>query len=151
MSHGSDDPVLRPDVESRAERRLFDRLRKETPGDVVAFHSVAWLLPGEQGKPRQGEADFVLAHPEWGIVTVEAKGGTIRYDARTGSWFTRAKTGEHEIKDPVAQASRAHYSLRDLLCRSRRGGADRIAIGHAVAFPDARVDEADNPSLGDDG
>jgi hypothetical protein len=131
---------LRPDVESRAERRLFDRLRKETPEDVVAFHSVAWLIPGEHGKPRQGEADFVLAHPDWGIVAVEAKGGTIRYDAHTGSWFTTGKTGEHEIKDPVAQASRAHYSLRDLLGRSRRGGADRIAIGHAVAFPDARVD-----------
>ena len=68
----------------------------------MSRHSVAITV---NGKPRQGEADFVLAHPEWGIVTVEAKGGTIRYDARTGSWFTTGRTGEHEIKDPVALAN----------------------------------------------
>ncbi len=45
------------DVESKAELRLFKRLRDETDHDLVAFHSVAWLVPGRNGRPRQGEAD----------------------------------------------------------------------------------------------
>jgi nuclease-like protein/AAA domain-containing protein len=132
--------ALRSDVESSAERRLFERLRDQTPSEVVGFHSVAWLLPGERGKARQGEADFVLAHPDWGIVALEVKGGTVRYDAQSGEWFTTGKSGENRIKDPVAQARRAQFSLRDLLSRSRRGGAEGVALGRAVAFPDARVD-----------
>ena len=67
--------------ESNAERKLFERLRDETPDDVVAFHSVAWQLPGKNGRPEQGEADFVLAHPDYGVLTLEVKGGTVRYDA----------------------------------------------------------------------
>jgi AAA domain-containing protein len=80
---------LRPDVESRAERRLFDRLRKETPEDVVAFHSVAWLIPGEHGKPRQGEADFVLAHPDPDVPReiVLDHGDLTRLDDRVASIF----------------------------------------------------------------
>jgi hypothetical protein len=63
---------LRPEVESAAERRLFERLRDQTTSEVVGFHSVAWLVPGERGKARQSEADFVLAHPDWGIVAPRA-------------------------------------------------------------------------------
>ena len=49
----------------------------ETPDELVAFHSVAWQVPGNKGRPEQGEADFVLAHPEEGVLCIEAKGGTV--------------------------------------------------------------------------
>jgi len=129
---------LREDVESTAERRLFERLRHATSDEIVAFHSVAWLVPGEKGRPRQGEADFVLAHPHFGVVTLEVKGGAIRYEAATGRWYSRGTEGENEIKDPVRQARRASFSLRDSLARAKRG-APEIAFGYAVAFPDTRV------------
>jgi hypothetical protein len=35
-------------TESLAERRLFERLRDSTPDELVAFHSVAWLVPGRR-------------------------------------------------------------------------------------------------------
>ena len=69
------------ETESAAERRLFERLREETPDELVAFHSVAWQLPGGKGRPEQGESDFVLAHPDYGVLTLEVKGGSVRYDA----------------------------------------------------------------------
>ena len=125
-------------TESHAERRLFERLRDDTADDLVAFHSVAWLTPGNRG-PRQGEADFVLAHPDHGILALEVKGGSIRFDAAAGKWYSGGKAGETQIKDPVRQAQRARYSLRDLLARSARDGAGGVALGHAVAFPDTRA------------
>jgi len=46
------------ETQSAAERRLFERLRDETPDDVVAFHSVAWQLPGKGGRPEQFPRTF---------------------------------------------------------------------------------------------
>jgi len=128
------------DTESAAERRLFERLRDETPGELVAFHSVAWQVPGRNGRPEQGESDFVLAHPGYGVLTLEVKGGSVRYDARAGRWFSIGKEGESPIKDPVRQASRASHLLARTLARSARGGREAFSFGHAVAFPDCRVE-----------
>jgi hypothetical protein len=74
-------------------------------------------------------------------VTLETKGGSIRFDARAGKWFSGGKKGEFEIKDPLKQARRASFLLRDSLARSARAGAgaDDVALGHAVAFPDTLV------------
>ncbi len=63
-----------PDTASAAERRFFARLRDGTPDDIVAFHHVAWLVPGRNGVPEEGESDFVVAHPEYGALAVEVKG-----------------------------------------------------------------------------
>src|SRR5262245_39167203 len=127
------------ETESKAELRLFDRLRDDTPDDIVAFHGVAWLVPGKTGRPRRGESDFVLAHPEHGVVTLEVKGGSIRYDASAGELFSGGTGGEVEIKDPVRQCERASYLLRDALARAKRSGGEGLPYGHAVAFPDTTV------------
>ena len=130
---------LTPDTESTAERRVFERLRDETSEDIVAFHSVAWLVPS-RGRPRQGEADFVVAHPEHGVLALEVKGGAIRFDAEQGKWFSSGRQGEVKIKDPVRQAANASHRLRDLVARSARGAEEGIAFGSALCFPDTRVD-----------
>ena len=127
------------ETESNAERKLYERLRDETPNEIVAFHSVAWQLPGKKGRPEQGEADFVLAHPDYGVLTLEVKGGSIRYDAQAGEWFTTGKSGESRIKDPGRQARSSSHALGRALARAARGGAETISFGHAVAFPDCRV------------
>lgn len=127
------------EAESTAERRLFEHLRDDTADQLLALHSVSWLVPTEKGRPRQGEADFVLAHPAQGILVVEVKGGTIRYDADKREWWSTGKEGEHRIKDPFAQATRSTFSLRRLLERSKRVGDDRFFVGHAVVFPDTRA------------
>lgn len=127
------------DTESTAERRLFERLRDETSDEIVAFHSVAWQLPGKNGRPQQGEADFVLAHPDYGVLTLEVKGGSVRYDAQAGRWFTTGKKGDAQIKDPARQAQGSSHALGRALARSARGGGETISFGHAVAFPDTRV------------
>jgi hypothetical protein len=131
--------VLAAEGVSRAERRLFERLRDETSDELVAFHSVAWLVPGANGRaPRQGESDFVLAHPDRGVITVEVKGGSVSFDAATGQWRTQGREGEFVIRDPVRQAQRNSHLLRASLARARRDIDERIGFGYAVAFPDTR-------------
>jgi hypothetical protein len=133
----------REDAESRAELRLFERLRDETSDDLVAFHSVAWLVPSDDGRPREGEADFVLAHPSHGVLVVEVKGGRIRYDAKRARWASIGKQGEHRIKDPFRQGRDSAHRLIDLIARAKGAHERKMLVGHAVAFPDVRVDDKD--------
>jgi thymidylate kinase len=125
-----------PTTESRAEIRLFDALRDLTPNAYVAFHHVAWLMPGPRGA-QQGEADFVLAHPQLGIAVIEVKGGGIRYEGQNQKWYSMNPRGEVEIKDPFEQARRSSWALADLL---RPPGGPRPTIGYAVSFPDVTLD-----------
>ncbi|HEX5468699.1 MAG TPA: NERD domain-containing protein/DEAD/DEAH box helicase [Gaiellaceae bacterium] len=129
-----------PETESRAERTVFERLRDGTSDELVAYHGVAWQTPGKGGRPEQGESDFVLAHPRYGVLTLEIKGGSIRFDAATGTWSSTGKSGEQRIKDPVAQARRASHLLQRTLARAKRSGGVTVSFGHAVAFPDCRVE-----------
>src|SRR5438093_3745477 len=116
----------RDDAESGAELKLFERLRADTSDDLVAFHSVAWLVPSDDGRPREGEADFVLAHPSHGVVVVEVKGGTIRYDAKSARWASIGREGEKAIKDPFRQVRRNEHLLIDLLEKARGTRERRI-------------------------
>jgi hypothetical protein len=96
-------------------------------------------MPGGKRRPSQGEADFVVAHPEHGLMVIEVKGGTIAYDGTSGKWSSTGREGTFTIKDPFDQAQRSAISLGKLLRRSKRVSSDAFFIGHGVAFPDTRA------------
>ena len=131
--------TIRPDTESAAERRLFDSLRDRTDDAYIAYHHVAWLVPGERA-PRQGEADFVIAHPKLGVAILEVKGGAIRFDAASGKWHS----GPHELKtDPFDQARRSSFVLVDSLARVTGLSRAQVRVGYGVAFPDVHLSQVD--------
>jgi hypothetical protein len=68
------------------------------------------------------------------------KGGGIRYDARSGKWYSAGREGEAVIKDPARQAQNAMHRLGDLIVRSARGAGLDTALGAGVCFPNTRVD-----------
>ncbi|MBX3038563.1 MAG: NERD domain-containing protein [Anaerolineales bacterium] len=55
--------------------------------NFVIFYNVAWQARRD-GYTRDGEADFVIAHPDYGVLVLEVKGGGVTYDAITGQWTT---------------------------------------------------------------
>jgi predicted ATPase len=118
---------------SRAEIALFDVLRDKVPDAYTVFHHVAWLGRDDEGRAKEGEADFVIAHPTHGTMVLEVKGGAISYRSATDTWTS----GPHTIGDPFGQARRSAHALSDALRGARGGG--RYRIGQAVAFPDTRV------------
>jgi len=105
---------LSPDTESDAERRLYQAFQDELDDSYTVFHSAAWLSQDAEGRPRDGEADFVIVHPQRGILVMEAKGGRIRYSPRTGRWTSTDRHGQtHNIKDPFAQGNLGAIRLRE--------------------------------------
>ncbi len=136
--------MLDPHTKSAAERLLYEAFSTQLEDGYVVFHQVAWIALFEGRRPRDGEADFVIAHPDRGILVLEVKGGAIRRDPTRNEWTSTNASGTHPIKNPVEQAKTGKYilltQLKAMLPRA-------LPIGHAVAFPDVIVDA---PLLGID-
>src|SRR5688572_25287027 len=101
---------IRPDVKSQVEVTLYHALAHQLPTDWHVFHSVAWQVPSLRSGARDGEADFILAHPQYGIYIVEVKGGRIHYAAASAQWSSSG----HPIKDPFLQATDNKHNFRRL-------------------------------------
>ena len=132
---------LPSDVESGAERRLFEAFRTEFSDDFVVFSQVRWLARLRRDGAEDGEADFVVAHPRYGALVLEVKGGGVARDAQSGRWTSVDSKGrEHEIKDPFKQASRSMYALRTKLRDAEATRRFEIPLAYAVAMPDVRIE-----------
>ena len=121
---------------SMAERHLYYRLQDHLEDDWIVVHALPWLDDARQ-RLLQGECDFLLLHPRYGMLVLEAKSGTPEYDGPADQW--RYDDGTR-LTDPFHQARRSLHFLKDRL----EGGAAAwrqagLAYGYAVAFPDARA------------
>lgn len=107
---------------------MWEALRKRLPGGWTAWHS----LRIRDQKNFLGEGDFVLAHPQRGLLVLEVKGGQV--ECRAGRWFSN---GAPLDKAPLTQGldflSKLLRRLDDWRCAPPAWGA-------AVAFPDTDVD-----------
>lgn len=121
-----------PDIyrDSGGEARVYEALRR-LPDDYVIFHSFRWL--GNEGQQRsEGEADFIILHPEKGILSVEVKAGAISYEC--GRWLQQNRlTGEERPIDPLGQAAESQYRLYWELRHHFRGPCPMV--GRAAWFP----------------
>lgn len=132
----------------RSERTVFDALRDQLDDQFVVFHSAAWLGRGQRGELNDGEADFVVAHPHWGWLVLEIKGGEIEYDARVArsngrsQWFSTDYFGKrHQLKhDPFEQAKRSKITLQNKIGELEGWNNREFSRGHAVVFPDVCAD-----------
>jgi hypothetical protein len=124
--HPSDAP--RP-TSSEAEKLVWARLKAGLPAGWTAWHS----LRIRDDKNLLGETDFVLAHPERGLLVLEVKGGQV--EQRDGRWFSNDAPLKHS---PLDQALKF---LGRLNRRLDQWGCQAPAWGAAVAFPDRDIDE----------
>lgn len=120
-----------------SERVVYEALRGLPTGFVV-LHSFPWLRPLRDlaGEPlREGEADFVVLHPERGLLVLEVKGGKPELIGRTWS------RGGRELRDPFDQARRSRYALLDAVEERTRRRIHRgmFAHGDVIVFPHARL------------
>ena len=127
---------VRADRSRRAEVRVYDAFVK-APNDWRIFYSVAWLSRDLSDELRDGEADFVVVHPRFGLLVLEVKGGGIEREGRSGEWSSVDHEGKvHAIHDPFAQASRSKHALVAKI-RELPAFSDRwVPAAHAVVFPD---------------
>lgn len=128
------------DADSDAELELFERFTK-LPEPFTVFHSVSWIGDGLR---TVGEIDFLVAHPDYGVLVIEAKGGivTVERSGNTNEWYSRDRFGKvHDLKDPCSQAERSRRQLREYLKKNRITQRFKYALFPAVALPESQVDD----------
>ena len=124
-------------LEHTSEEPVYIALRDQLNDEYVVLHSYPWLRPWRgEGALSEGEADFVVLHPQHGLLVLEVKGGeTIRHDGHR--WFRDTKGGPREFQDPFLQARRNMHALLDI-ATERSGGRVKkgdLVHGYAVVFP----------------
>jgi hypothetical protein len=125
--HLHPDESPRP-ASSHAEKAIWSALKAGLPPEWSAWHS----LRIRDGKNYLGEGDFILAHPQRGLLVLEVKGGQI--EQRDGRWFSNGAAFE---KAPLDQAL---GFLKKLVRRLEDWNCAAPAYGAALAFPDTDFD-----------
>ncbi len=126
-------------IPSAAERLVYRTARQRLDDRHLVLHGVEWIVRTPHGDVRDGEADFVICHPDKGVLVIEVKGGGIEYDPVTDKWYSvdRFKS-RNEIDDPFWQAKTGKFSVLAKLKEHSAWlfGSSHILIGHAVLLPD---------------
>ena len=94
------------------------------------------------GSDFDGECDFVVAHPELGLLALEVKGGAVSYDPKTDRWTSVDRWNiRHNIRDPVSSGTNIKTSNSEkarrvdaLATEVDRGGARRDSAALRQAF-----------------
>jgi hypothetical protein len=128
------------DPRRRAEVQVYKQLRRQLGSEWTVFYDVAWFAPVYPADaPQDGQTDFVVYHPDRGILLIEVKGGNIRFDGKQQQWYSRDAQGiEHKIS-PIAQVVKSKHALLDKLRSLPALKGIYINIFHSVAFPDVQV------------
>jgi hypothetical protein len=141
-------PVIPKEVlESKkldGEKIVYQLLEKRLGQSWTVIYSQEWLGNTNTNLPiREGETDFILLHPEHGILILEVKGGVeITYNQFEDKWFSLSKSGVlHDIIDPFSQARGSKNAILNLI-KSNSKFSDlnspykEVVIGYCVAFPE---------------
>ena len=124
------------------ERRVAEALCAQLPPKALVFHSYPWLRPDRdhldphsQPVLKEGEADFVVVHPRYGVMVVEVKGGHLHYDPAAQRWTRQGS--RHDVKDPFDQAARNLHALEAILQQRGFGRSEFLPFSRArcVVFP----------------
>lgn len=116
---------------------MYDLLDQQLSSGWVVYYDVAWLARRQNNQSlRDGQTDFILAHPIHGVLVIELKGGQISYDGKRLQWQSTDAGGvTHDITNPFYQAKTGKYALRESLSILLNLSNDDIRLYHAVAFP----------------
>jgi hypothetical protein len=137
------------DATSEAELELYQRF-EELPDEFTVFHAVKWFA---KVRGTVGEADFIIAHRDRGVLVLEVKGGEIsmQREGNNSVWYSRDRGGRlHDIHNPCEQAERNRRALRVWLEDDPRTRGMPYAVFPAVALPDSRVDRDIRPDCPQD-
>ena len=104
---------IRNDPKRRTECAVYDALSEQLKDEKFSvFYSKDWLNTKltDMGQ-EDGECDFVVAHPDLGLLCIEVKGGKVRKDGASSQWYS----GRHKIKDPIRQARTSKHVIREAI------------------------------------
>ncbi|WP_231998815.1 nuclease-related domain-containing DEAD/DEAH box helicase [Nocardioides baekrokdamisoli] len=128
-----------PAFTTGSEQQVWEQLRTSLgPDDVLLAN---FRLTDET---KDHEADLVVVMPDFGVLVLEVKGGSIWYE---DGWI-QTVSGESKWIHPVDQARDAKYAIRQYVESDPRWGSrGRIRWAHGVVVPYSVFPDADLPDL----
>ncbi len=95
-----DEPPLQSGS-TKSEDLFWKELKHQLSDDFYVYHSLPYLT--KDG--RQGEVDFLVLHPEWGMMNIECKGWGVER-ANNGKWYRLYGNGNRKKlkRSPMEQA-----------------------------------------------
>lgn len=129
------------DYLSYAEKEAFYILKNGLSDEWIVIYSLRWITDDDIFLDKsEGESDFVLIHPSYGVLILEVKGGII--NCINGQWSSVASDNTRRfIKNPEKQANDAKFNLLNIF---RKNNVNPY-ITTAVWFPDCVVDKCSLP------
>ncbi len=113
------------------EDEMFSALEK-LPDDYYIFHSLR-IIKKSGNNIKESETDFVIFHPEKGIMCIEAKAGQVK--CYSGTWYY-ASGDEMKKGGPYEQANNNKWKLRNYFHDNSLGDiTKKCKFIHAVWFP----------------
>jgi hypothetical protein len=126
------------DPRRSSEIQVFNKLKALLTDEWSVYYSRPWWGLSYSGGELDGEADFVLAHPQFGVLFIEVKGGQVIYEPTTSKWTSRDRYGVvHRIKDPVQQALKSKHILLKKFQDQGDWPTRRVRLGHGVLLTDS--------------
>lgn len=131
---------LANDPRRSAERKVFKALKESLSDDFMCFYSRPWWGLDSSGAEKNGEADFVVAHKNLGIIFIEVKGGRVSFDPASDSWLSIDRHNfARPIKDPIDQAMNCMFRFLDLFKKDQIWPSAPVKITHGAIFTDTKT------------
>lgn len=119
-----------------SEIRVYDHVRDKLPGDYICYYSRSWHEADDGGAEFDGEADFIVAHADHGLLFVEVKGGRVSCRESDGQWLSQDRDGfTFKIKSPLEQAKKSKHHFLRRLNESKRLAGRFIRARHGAILP----------------
>lgn len=142
-------PELAHDPRRSAESQVFTQLQNQLPDDYEVYYSRPWWGLDNDGQEKHGEADFIVAHAELGLLFLEVKGGRIAFDPKQGRWTSTDRNGiTHRIKDPVDQATKSLHGFLSRFKQDSLWPKHYVNMTIGVLLPDSTNPPANKQTIG---
>lgn len=119
-----------------SEVRVYERIRDRLPGDYNCYYSRSWHEADSDGTEFDGEADFIVANAQHGLLFLEVKGGRVSCRESDGQWLSEDRDGfKFRIKNPLSQARSSKHHFLKRLNESRAIRGRFIRARHGAILP----------------
>lgn len=127
------------DPRRAAECEVYKKLDLVLDDEWSVYYSRPWWGLSNTGGEIDGEADFVVAHPDRGVLFLEVKGGLVKHDPLTSKWSSVDRLRvKHTIKDPMQQAMKSKHELLKKFQLVPGWPHQRVRLRHGVILPDSQ-------------
>lgn len=129
--------IIQQDERRSAEIKVFEKLRSLLSDEWHVYYSRPWWGLNHTGGEKDGEADFVVVHPDKGMLFIEVKGGQVSYDPILEQWSSTDRNGlTFAIKNPVRQAMVCCKELTKKFSQQNGWPLGRVTAHYGVVLVD---------------